>query len=82
MPNKLDRETLYRYFQEELSVDTSEIDDARLLFSTGHVDSFALVELIAFIETHCGITIDVMDVTLENLDSVELILQYTDGLTG
>jgi len=82
MPNKLDRETLYRYFQDELSVDTSEIDDAQLLFSTGHVDSFALVELIAFIETHCEITIDVMDVTLENLDSVELILQYTDRLTG
>lgn len=82
MPNKLDRETLYRYFQEELSVDTSEIDDAQLLFSTGHVDSFALVELITFIETHCEIAIDVMDVTLENLDSIELILQYTDQLTG
>jgi acyl carrier protein len=82
MPVKLDRETLYKYFQEELYVDTSTIDDSKLLFSTGEIDSFALVDLIAFIETHCEITIDVMDVTLENLDSIELILQYTDGLTG
>ena len=82
MPQKLDREALYQYFQDELFVDTSEINDSKLLFSTGHIDSFALVELISFIEVHCDITIDVMDVTLENLDSIELILQYTDGLTG
>lgn len=82
MPKKLDRQTLYQYFEDELSVDTSQIEDSQLLFSTGHVDSFALVELISFIETHCDITIDVMDVTLENLDSIDLILQYTDGLTG
>jgi acyl carrier protein len=82
MPKKLDRETLHQFFRDELSVNPSEIDDATLLFSTGQVDSFSLVELISFIESHCEIAIDVMDVTLENLDSIELILQYTDGLTS
>ena len=77
----LDRDTLHAYFRDELDFDPSGVEDATLLFSTGTVDSFALVELIGFIENHCGVQIDVMDVTLENLDSIELILQYANSLS-
>lgn len=74
----MERDALYEFLRDELSVDTSEIEDSTLLFSSGLIDSFALVELITFIESHCGIHVNTMDVTLENLDSIELILRYVE----
>ena len=39
------------------------------LFSTGLIDSVAMMEVIGYIETHGGIQMGTEDVTLENLDT-------------
>jgi acyl carrier protein len=76
---KLAKGDLIDYLQKELGVDTSTIDESTLLFSTGIIDSFALVDLINFIEGRCGFRVNSMDVTLDNLDSIARILAYVDG---
>jgi acyl carrier protein len=67
---------LLGYFKERLGVDTQGVDDATPLFSSNLLDSFSIVELMAFIESEAGIRMDAWDVTLDNLDSVERILKY------
>jgi acyl carrier protein len=67
---------LLGYFKERLGVDTDGVDDATPLFSSSLLDSFSIVELMAFIESEAGIRMDAWDVTLDNLDSVERILKY------
>ncbi|MBV0891396.1 acyl carrier protein [Paracoccus sp. Z118] len=39
------------------------------LFSTGLIDSVAMMDVIGYIETHGGIQMGTEDVTLENLDT-------------
>ena len=48
------------------------------LFSSGIVDSFAPITLMTFLESQCGFRIGPMEVTLDNVDSVERILQFAE----
>ena len=74
----LTSQTLMTYFESDLGVDTSDMDDSTALFSSGIVDSFALVSLITFLEQECSIRMNPLDVNLDNLDSIERILEYVD----
>ena len=69
-------EDLKNYLRDEQYVEIEAIDASTLLFSSGIVDSFALVEMMTFIEDRAGIRIEPADVTLENMDSIELILTF------
>ena len=64
------------FMQEELGIDTNEVDSSSLLFTSGIVDSFSLVSLVTFIERQCGFTVQPDDVTLENLDSIQRIVDF------
>lgn len=73
---------LLDYLAAELHVDTEGLDDESLLFSTGIVDSFALVTLIGHLEETGGFRMSPADVTLENLDSVGRILAFVERQTA
>lgn len=47
------------------------------LFSSGALDSIAMLNLITLVEEQAGIEIRADEVTLENFDTVERILQFT-----
>lgn len=49
------------------------------LFSTGALDSVAMLDLIAFVEEAAGIEIKAGDVTLENFDTLARIIYFTQG---
>jgi len=49
-----------------------------LLFSTGVLDSFSLVDLIAYVEKEEGITINPTEVILDNFDSVDRIVRFVE----
>ncbi len=66
------------FMQEELGIDTDDVDSSSLLFTSGIVDSFSLVSLVTFIERQCGFTVQPDDVTLENLDSIQRIVDFAD----
>ena len=69
---------LLSYLRDDLGVDTSDIDEQTVLFSSGIVDSFSLVAVITFIEARCGVRVGPMDVTLDNFDSVKRILAFVE----
>lgn len=71
-------ETLKEFLEFDLGVDVAKVSESSPLFSSGLIDSFALVSLMTFIETEGRFRISPADVTLENLDSIERILGFVD----
>lgn len=72
----LDRDQLVQYLESDLRVDMSKVEDTTPLFSSGMVDSFAIVELMLFLEQATGAKLNPEDVTLDNLDTIQLILDF------
>ncbi len=61
-----------------LNVDRSAVSTENL-FSSGLLDSLAMLQLIGFLEKSAGIRIRAEDVTLENFDTVAGIMRYLES---
>lgn len=70
------RENLIQFLGDRLGVDTDDLEDDTLIFSSGILDSFSIVDLIAYLEQDGGFKMSPTDVTLDNLDSIERIMKY------
>jgi len=75
-------DALLKYLGDELDIDTSSLEADSPLFSSGVIDSFSLVNLLASIESRCGFRIPATDVTLDNFDTVGRISAYVSRMTG
>ena len=75
----LERENLRRYLYEKQGLEPADFEDDTLLFSSGLLDSFSMVDLIMFIEEAAGIRVHPIDVTLDNFDSIERILAFVEA---
>lgn len=78
----LTADRLLAYLRDELGVDVTDVGPDTPLFSTGIIDSFALVRIIGYLEESCGLEIPAVDVTLDNLDSVARMLSYAERSNG
>lgn len=76
------REQLIAQLTDHFGLGDADLADDAPLFSSGLLDSFSLVDLISFLETEVGIRIGALEVTLENLDSVDRILAFVDRKTS
>ncbi len=74
----LTHEQLIDFMRDDLGIETDEVGPDTLIFSDGVVDSFALVEIIGFIEESCGIEVDPLDVSLENFDSLSRMCSFVN----
>lgn len=77
----LNHDILIDYLATTLNVDTSGIEADTALFSSGHIDSFSMIDLIGFIETACNTTLKPNEITLDNLDSIGRILTFLKDRT-
>jgi len=75
------RQALVEYMVGNLGLQEDALSDDTLLFSTGLLDSFSLVELITFIESNASIKVGATEVNLDNLDSIERILRFVEKRT-
>jgi acyl carrier protein len=75
----LDRENLRRYLHEKQGLEPEDFEDDTLLFSSGLIDSFSMVDLIMFIEVTAGVRVHPVDVTLDNFDSIDRILAFVEA---
>ena len=66
---------LIAFLRDEMNIE-DEIGPETELFSTGLLDSIAMMNLIAFIEERARIEVRPADVTLENFDTVQRITDY------
>ena len=70
------KDDLLAVMRDELFLDIAGIDGGTPLFSSGLIDSFSLATLILAVEEKAGVKLDPLDVTLDNLDSIERILRF------
>jgi len=73
---------LIEFFRTGLALDVEDIEPDTLLFSTGIINSLALVNLMTFIETEGKFRISPTHINLGNFDSVERILAYVARQTS
>jgi acyl carrier protein len=67
-------EALLDYLHEEHQV--TDVDEETALFSSGLLDSVAMMGIIGFIEEQSRFDVRPSDVTLENFDTVARIVAY------
>jgi acyl carrier protein len=72
----LSRDVLLAHLQGHTRADLGKIDDDEALFSSGLVDSFAMVDLLLFLEKHTGARLGPEDVDVDNFDSIRRILAF------
>lgn len=77
----LTSETVSKYLHDEVGLDTRQITPETALFTSNLLDSFSLVDLILFVESETGATIDPDDVKIENFDSVARIMRFAKSKT-
>ena len=77
----LNKEELLGYLKKKLRVDVSKVDDGTELFSSGLIDSFAMVDLLVFLEKQTGSKLGPEHITVENFDSVQRILDFAAAHT-
>ncbi len=72
-----DAQTIIDYLTEEL-LDGEDIDADTSLFRSQLLDSMGLTSLILFIEERFGIRVGPMDISYDNLDTVNLMLAFIE----
>ena len=80
----LDQQTieaeLIDYLENEVGIDAG-IDRDEALISTGKLDSFAVIQLLTFLNEQYSVTVSPLEVNIENFDTVaaigELVLSHT-----
>ena len=61
------------------SASHAEFSDCESLLEAGVIDSVTMVDLITFMESRYGITVDEDDMIPENFDTVDAIVSYVEG---
>lgn len=74
----LTAQDLITFLKESLNID-EQIDAETELFSTGILDSVAMMNMIAFVEETARTDIHPADVTLENFDTVSRVVALVNG---
>jgi acyl carrier protein len=72
------KENVSKFIVQNFGLHPNDFQDETLLFSSGLLDSFNLIELVSFIEKESGLKMGVMDVALENLDSIDFMMVYIE----
>ena len=75
----LDEADLTGYITGTLGFDVRSTKLTDKLFSTGIIDSFAMIDLIMFLESKIGRRIPPKDITLDNFDRLGDILDYVNA---
>jgi acyl carrier protein len=70
------RTQIAEFFEAELGLEAGTYNDDELLFSSGRLDSFGLIDLLAFVEKKLGRRLKTAETTLANFDSVTRLSDF------
>ena len=71
-------EDIQRFLIDQQNLDAADVDKESMLFSTGILDSFSMIELVSFLEKEAGIRIRPTELTLDNFDSIGRMLSFLE----
>lgn len=73
------REKLIAYFVDGLGLEDDYVRNNEPLFTSSKLDSLEVVNLIEFLDTQLGIAVNPLDVSFEQLDTIDSILSLQAG---
>lgn len=65
------KKTIRGFLTNNLELDLSDISDNSELFSSGLIDSFSLIEILAFLESEFNCKVDISNLSIDELDTIE-----------
>jgi acyl carrier protein len=72
-------DALLAFARDELELDLDQHTTSTPLFTSGLLDSFALVALLAYTEQHFGFELPVEAITADVLDTLDSLAGYIDS---
>ena len=66
----------------EFGLQTDQLGDDAAIFSSGQLDSLSSLRLLMSLEGHFQLSISPLDITLEDIDSIEKISETIRRLQG
>lgn len=66
------------YLVSTQNVPSGTLSSNTPLFSSGLLDSFALIDLVSFVERISGKRFGALDINLDNVDSIDRIIQFIE----
>lgn len=78
MAQQTAKERIRGFLGKDLGVDLSATSDDAALFTSGRIDSFALLELMAFMEAEFNVRIDITSLSIEQLDTVDALVRLCE----
>ena len=75
------KEKVKSYIHQASHVDNDKIRDESLIFREGYFDSMGFMVLITFIEEEFGIKTNDIDLTEENIESINAITDFISRKT-
>ncbi|MEZ4384390.1 MAG: phosphopantetheine-binding protein [Nannocystaceae bacterium] len=72
----LTKEHLIEQLEVHARDDLGDLTDDTELFSSGLIDSFAMVDLLLFLEKHTGTRLGPEDMDVDNLNTIAKILAF------
>lgn len=76
-----EREQIIEFIHEEL-LDGETVDADESLFRSQLLDSLSLTNLIVFLEETFGVKVGAMDISYDNLDTVDLMVAFIERKRG
>jgi acyl carrier protein len=70
---------LIQFLCEQFRLDRSEVQGDIPLFSSSLLDSVHMVEVIAFLEARTGVVFEADELSLDNFDTVSLMVSYCES---
>ncbi len=74
----LTKSDLLKHLEDHARDDLSEVTEDTELFSTGLIDSFAMIDLLLFLEKHTGSKLGPEDMDVDKLDTIGRILSFVE----
>jgi len=72
------KKQLKEFIAEKFLKGRAALADDESLFSAGVIDSFGVLELIAYIENKFGVRLKPSEINIDNLDTVDKIVMLVD----
>lgn len=73
------RTKIKRFLEESLEVDVSCLKNSEELFTSGLIDSFALIELLAFLEEELNFIVNFEDLTVDDFDTIDALVKLVES---
>ncbi len=72
----ISEQSILQFLSREFDIDSKKVDGNTPLISSGIIDSLGVIDFVEFISKSAGIQVDASEVRLNNLDTMNLVLDF------